>query len=211
LTNTTEPQPNFFDLPLTIQNLNSSPISQFDLWFSQAKEKGELEPSAMTLATVNKAYDVSARMLLLKSFSSDGFVFFTNYQSLKAQCLQEIPKAAMVFWWPLCQRQVRITGQIILASVKQSDDYFHQRSRDSRIAAIISKQSAVIPNRDYLLKEFDKLAKESDENLVRPEYWGGYVLQPHTIEFWQGRLHRLHDRFLYSKKDERWEIVQLSP
>jgi pyridoxamine 5'-phosphate oxidase len=211
LTNSTEQQVNFFDLPLTLHDLNPSAISQFELWFSQAKEKGEIEPSAMTLATVNHQYDVSARMLLLKSFSEDGFVFFTNYLSLKAKCIEEIPKAAMVFWWPLCQRQVRITGQVVVASTKQSDEYFNQRSRDSRIAAIISKQSAIIPNREYLLEQFNALAKENDDKLARPDVWGGYVLQPQTIEFWQGRPHRLHDRFLYTKNDTKWNIVQLSP
>lgn len=211
LTNTTKSQLEFFEQPLSKQDLHSSPISQFDVWFSSAKDKGEIEPSAMTLATVNKQYEVSARMLLLKSFSANGFVFFTNYQSLKAHCLQEVPNAAMVFWWPLCQRQVRINGHVILANEKQSDEYFYQRSRESRIAAIISKQSSVIPNREHLLSKYEALIKESDDKLVRPDFWGGYVLQPKSFEFWQGRAHRMHDRFQYTKQGEQWEIVQLSP
>lgn len=202
----------YFELPLTRDDLHPDPIVQFSTWYSQAKAKGEIEPSAMSLATVNKNYDVSARMLLLKSFDSNGFVFFTNYLSPKSQCLSEIPKAAMVFWWPLCQRQIRITGNVILLDEEQSDLYFNERSRDSRIAAIISTQSAVIPNREYLMERFQSLRqKTANQEIKRPSFWGGYALQHQCLEFWQGRAHRLHDRFQYNKSSRGWEIVQLSP
>lgn len=202
----------YFKLPLSREDLAPDPIVQFSTWYSEAQAKGEIEPSAMSLATVNKNYDVSVRMLLLKSFDQNGFVFFTNYLSPKAQCLSEIPQAAMVFWWPLCQRQVRISGKVQLLNEKDSDAYFNQRSRDSRIAAIISTQSAIIPNREYLTERFQSL-KEKTENqaLERPAFWGGYTLSPYVLEFWQGRAHRLHDRFQYSKTAHGWEIAQLSP
>ncbi|MFI4938197.1 MAG: pyridoxamine 5'-phosphate oxidase [Candidatus Berkiellales bacterium] len=199
---------------LTKSDLLKNPFDQFGLWFTQAKNKGELEPSAMTLATVNANYDVTARMLLLKSFDENGFVFFTNYDSPKAQALTQIPKAAMVFWWPLLLRQVRITGNVVLLDSTQSDNYFASRSKNSRLAAIASKQSEVIPNRETLIEQFQAQKKryENIDDIPRPAFWGGYVLIPHTIEFWQGREHRLHDRFEYRKDAAgAWHIVQLSP
>jgi pyridoxamine 5'-phosphate oxidase len=149
----------------------------------------------------------------LKSFDQQGFVFYTNYLSPKAQYIKEVPKGAMVFWWPLCQRQVRITGNIVLVGEQKSDAYFQQRSKSSRIAAIVSKQSATIPDRDYLLKQFQALSKDYADatNIPRPDYWGGYVLEHQSIEFWQGRSHRLHDRFLYTREAKGWKIEQLSP
>ncbi len=211
MTNTKTPFEEYAKVPLNKQDLNPDPISQFALWFDQAKANQEFEPSAMTLATVNKQFDVSARMLLLKGFDQEGFVFFTNYMSPKSKYLQEVPKAAMVFWWPKCQRQVRITGNVVRTSAKESDVYFNQRPKESRIAAIISEQSSVIPDRDYLIEKFETFEKENDDKITRPASWGGFVLQHQTIEFWQGRTHRLHDRFLYTKKGEHWIIEQLSP
>lgn len=200
-----------YALILDKKELLDSPIDQFGLWFEQAQD--EIDRTAMTLATVNSAYDVTARMVLLKSFDQKGFVFFTNYLSPKAQALNEIPKAALVFWWPLSQRQVRITGTVALLDAKGSDDYFGSRSRDSRIAAIISKQSHIITSRDDLIKSFDQMSHdlEGKECFARPDYWGGYILDPLVMEFWQGREHRLHDRFQYRKMEDKWEIVRLSP
>lgn len=196
--------------PLSLAELDPDPIKQFKEWFSDAQS--EFEPSAMTLATVNQRYEVSARMVLLKEVNSQGFVFFTNYESLKAQQLQEIQQAALVFWWPQCQRQVRITGTVTKASKESSTQYFQQRSFESQIAATISKQSTIIPNRDFLMDKYDELLKKSNHKpLPCPEFWGGYIVKPVTIEFWQGREHRLHDRFLYSNANSIWSIVQLSP
>lgn len=203
----------YHELPFTKNDLQKDPVDQFTLWFGDAKAIGEIEPTAMTLATVNKQYDVSARMVLLKSFDKNGFVFFTNYLSPKSLSIQEISKVAAVFWWPLCQRQVRITGKVTFLDQKQSDDYFHQRNKPSRIAAIVSKQSEIIPNRESLLAQFEALEKkyENSDIIDRPPYWGGYVIQHQSLEFWQGRTHRLHDRFQYTRQANDWAIVQLSP
>jgi len=162
---------------------------------------------------VNREYDVTARMVLLKSVSDAGFSFYSNYLSPKAQDLKEIPKAALVFWWPLCQRQVRITGVVAKLDSKSSDQYFASRNKGSKMAAIVSKQSSVITSRDDLLSQYQALAQqyENNENIQRPAYWGGYILAPQVVEFWQGRKHRLHDRFQYRKQENKWDIFRLSP
>ncbi len=201
----------YFHLPLTKANLLADPIQQFALWFKQAQTKGEIEPTAMTLATTDKDYHVTARMVLLKSFDEKGFVFFSNYLSLKSQQLEAVPNAALVFWWPLCQRQVRITGTVSYTSQKESDAYFQQRPKESQIAATISKQSAVIPDRNVLIEKYEALIAQAHAPLTRPDFWGGFIIKPSEIEFWQGREHRLHDRFQYTLKESLWEIVQLSP
>ncbi len=198
-------------MPLSKAELLTAPVAQFSKWYQDAQNMGEFEPSAMTLATVDKDYNVSARMVLLKSFDEQGFVFFTNYLSFKAKQLQAVPKAALVFWWPKCQRQVRISGTITLASKEQSDTYFQRRSRGSQLAAIVSEQSAPIASRNVLIEKYNQLESQSAQTLTRPDFWGGYVLKPASFEFWQGREHRLHDRFQYTLKDNVWEIVQLSP
>lgn len=206
-------QPNYAEMPFRKEMLLPEPTEQFHLWFEQAKSHGEIEPSAMTLATVDKSYQVSARMVLLKSFDKDGFIFFTNYLSPKAKALAEIPQAALVFWWPLCQRQVRITGTVTLLEKEHSVAYFQQRSKDSQIAALISQQSAIIPDREYLLKAFEKAAAQYSQQTVLdcPDFWGGYRLHHQSMEFWQGRAHRLHDRFEYRRSAQGWQVVQLSP
>lgn len=188
------------------------PFKQFALWLDEAK-KNEIEPTAMTLATVNAHYDVSARMVLMKNFDETGFTFYTNYSSPKAQDLTAIPKAALVFWWPHSQKQVRITGHVQLLSAQTSDEYFQQRSRESCLGAMASKQSSVIPNKDYLIERYKKLEEKfKDISIIpRPEYWGGYILIPQSIEFWEGKPHRLHDRFLYTKSSTGWQKKQLSP
>ena len=189
-----------------------SPITQFEKWFQDAKQSGQLEPNAMTLATVNQHYDVTARTVLLKSVDELGFIFFTNYLSPKAQALKAIPKAALVFWWPSCQRQVRVTGTVSLLEEALSDNYFASRPQDSQIASSISKQSEVIPNREYLLEKFTKMQQAvKDQKIPRPDFWGGFRLHPKTVEFWQAREHRMSDRFEYRHNGSDWEIVQLSP
>lgn len=200
------------DIPLHRKDLLPNPISQFSLWFAEAKSRGESDPTIMTLATVDKNYSVTARMVLLKEVDPEGFVFFTNYDSPKSQALNEIPNAALVFWWPSCQRQIRVTGKVSKLPSQRSDEYFASRPFGSKVAAIVSKQSAVITDRDALLAQYlsasDKLNKDS---VPRPANWGGYVLKPDTLECWQGRPNRLHDRFEYRKQGENWVIVQLSP
>lgn len=202
---------NYFELPWTKADLAADPIEQFNTWLVQAKQKGENEPHAMALATVNANLEVSVRMVLLKSFDQQGLTFFTHYQSPKALALKEVPQAAVVFWWPLCQRQVRISGPVELLSPLQSDAYFAQRERGSQLSAVISQQSQPISDRQYLLDQFSIKAQQLIDPIKRPPYWGGYLLQPHCLEFWQGRKHRLHDRFQYQKTNQGWEITQLSP
>lgn len=202
----------FSQIPLLSTDLLPSPIHQFEKWFLDATQSGQLEPNAMTLATVNQDYDVTARTVLLKSVDEKGFVFFTNYLSPKALALKAIPKAALVFWWPTCQRQVRVTGTVSLLEPHLSDEYFASRPQDSQIASTISKQSEVIPNREYLIEQFNKLQQTTGQQKIsRPDFWGGFRLTPKTVEFWQGRAHRMSDRFEYRLQNGLWQIVQLSP
>ena len=202
----------YHDQPLVKDQLLADPIHQFDLWFRQAKENREHDHTAMTLATVNQAYDVTARMVLLKDYSKHGFVFFTNYDSPKGLALGEINKAALVFWWPICQRQVRITGTVNRVDPKESDAYFSTRDRERCLAAIASKQSEPIPDREALIEQYEQVKQQYDQYQVipRPAFWGGFIVDPQEIEFWQGRTHRLHDRFRYRKTDGHWIIEQLS-
>ncbi len=198
---------------LTKDNLATNPLTQFAIWFEAAKEKGEIEPTAMTLATVNAKYEVSARIVLLKEFSEKGFSFFTNFTSPKATALNEINHAALVFWWPKSKRQVRITGVVSMLDSQSSDKYFSTRSKASCLSALASKQSSIIPDRDFLMAKYYALEEKYANQAVipRPDFWGGYILKPESMEFWQAADHRLHDRFLYQKKDETWQICQLSP
>lgn len=204
------------ELPLHKHDLLVDPIRQFALWYEQAAAQGEWDPSAMTLATVDRDYHVSARMLLLKEYTDDGFVFYTNYDSPKAKALEDVSQACLVFWWSTCQRQVRITGMVERVSAERSDEYFQSRALGSQIAAIVSKQSEVVSSRKALLREYQAArdsfsAQPEGHILTRPDNWGGYMLTPNTVEFWQGRPHRLHDRFEYRRLGNSWEIVQLYP
>ena len=194
-------------------DLQPHPIDQFNLWFQQAELKEPLLPNAMCLSTVNLQYEVSARMVLLKSFDKKGFVFYTNYNSAKAKCLSEVPNAALVFWWPHCDRQIRIAGKVEILEPHLSDEYFATRDKWARLGALVSKQSEVIESREEMLKKIKLLEEQhvDEKTIVRPKNWGGYRLVPNRIEFWQERDHRLHDRFEYRKKGEDWEIVRLAP
>lgn len=185
----------YFELPLNMGDLNPDPFAQFQLWYQQAKDNAELEPSAMALATVTSDYQIQNRMLLLKGVDHLGFSFFTHYTSPKGQALDQMPQAAMVFWWPRSQRQVRIEGSITRVSPKESDHYFESRGRDKQIAAIASLQSEAIPDRTFLLEKVAQLEAQYNNGakIPRPPTWGGYRLMPESMEFWQGRLHRLHD------------------
>ncbi len=204
---------NYFEHPLSRSDLLPDPTAQFKLWYAQAREKGEIEPGAMTLATTTAQHEVSARLVLLKGVDQNGFVFYTHYNSPKALCMEAVPQVALVFWWPLCQRQVRITGTASRVDEQQSDLYFQTRTKDSRLAALASQQSSEIVDRKVLIDQFEKLQDKysASDNIPRPKSWGGYVVKPHSVEFWQGRAHRLHDRFLYKRSEAGWEIVQLAP
>ena len=192
-------------------DLKEEPFKWFKLWLNQAIESAEPEPTAMVLSTVSTDGRPSSRVVLLKSFDEDGFVFFSNYESRKGCQLSENHAAALVFFWPLTERQVRIEGLVSKLSPEQSDVYFHSRPIESRINAIISPQSRPIASRRQLEDEREKLMTEGIENLLRPQHWGGYSLQPDLIEFWQGRPGRLHDRIQFTKDGQQWKIERLAP
>lgn len=194
-------------------NAAADPFDQFDLWFHEAKDGGIIEPNAMTIATASKAGVPSARLVLMKEYSKDGVVFYTNYDSRKGHDLAENPKASLLFYWELLQRQVRIEGTVEQVPADQSDAYFSVRPIGSRIGAIASPQSHVIEDRGVLEEKVAELqAKHAEEDKVpRPQNWGGYIVKPTYFEFWQGRSSRLHDRLAYELVDGVWNRVRLAP
>lgn len=191
----------------------NNPIDQFDKWWQQALESKIEEVNAMTLATASCDGLPSARIVLLKGYSKNGFVFFTNYKSYKALQLEENPRACMVFFWKELERQVRIVGLVKKIAAEENDAYFNSRPKASRLGALTSPQSQVISNREWIDKEYLKISEVYKENEPqRPVFWGGYNLQPIIIEFWQGRPSRLHDRIQYTLQDTGgWKIDRLAP
>lgn len=188
------------------------PIDLFGAWFAEAGKAGLMLPEAATLATCTKDAVPSARLVLLKDFDKDGFVFYTNYGSRKAAELEQNPRAAMVFYWPVLQRQVRIEGGVARVSVEQSEAYFRSRPRGSQIGAWASRQSEFLRDRLELENRFRELeTKYKDNEVPLPEFWGGYRLSPHTIEFWQGRANRLHDRLRFDLDGAGWSGKWLYP
>lgn len=198
---------------LTEDAIDSNPIRQFEKWWQEANDADIDEVNAMTLATASADGVPSARIVLLKDYSEEGFMFFTNYDSYKGKQLLENPKACLVFFWKELERQIRITGLVEKVSEEESDDYFHARPIASQLGASISPQSAVIENREWLEKRYDELEKKTGDNTIeRPENWGGYLVKPVIIEFWQGRPSRLHDRIEYSiQENGEWKIARLAP
>lgn len=190
-----------------------NPFLQFEKWWKDAIAADIEEPNAMTLATSSMDAVPSARIVLLKDFSENGFVFFSNYESYKGKQLAENPKACLVFFWKKIERQVRITGLVFKVDAKESDNYFNSRPEDSRIGAIASPQSAIIESREWLDEEFKKTQSEfANKNISRPAHWGGYIVKPVIIEFWQGRPSRLHDRIQYTLEENgTWTIERLAP
>jgi pyridoxamine 5'-phosphate oxidase len=196
--------------PLEHEGMASHPIEQFREWWEVAEREVQLA-EAMTLATVDEAGAPDARMILLKGFGPDGFRFFTNYESSKGVELAVNPHAALVIYWRELDRQVRVRGTVERLPPEDSDAYFTSRPRDSRIAAAVSPQSRPI-ERETLDRLYEELARElGDAEPERPESWGGYLLQPDSIEFWQGRDSRMHDRFLYTRERSGWRIERLAP
>jgi pyridoxamine 5'-phosphate oxidase len=218
------------------RDLEADPIAQFRIWFEHAaKARGggrwrkffvnlyksllmltgaeTADVNAMTLATADKEGRPSARVVLLKGVDERGFIFFTNYDSRKGRELTENPQGALVFYWPDLERQVCIAGKVEKLPAAESELYFKSRPRGARIAAWASKQSEVLPNREMLEKTWAELeARYSGPEVPMPPYWGGYVLSPTRMEFWQGRPNRLHDRLRYTKQpDSTWQLERLSP
>jgi pyridoxamine 5'-phosphate oxidase len=197
---------------LTESAADPDPIRQFALWFDDALAARLKEPNAMTLATSSPTGAPDARMVLLKGFDHRGFVFFTNYDSAKARQLETNPQAALVFYWPDLERQVRITGTVTRTSREETEAYFATRPRGSQLGAWASEQSVPVSGRDVLeqrLAEFD--ARFENQPIPAPPNWGGYRLQPDSMEFWQGRPNRLHDRLLYTRDGEAWIRSRLAP
>lgn len=203
-----------FMTELSEKTILPNPFSQFTRWYEEAEADDRiLHANAVCLATVDEFGQPDCRMVLLKEFSADGFVFFTNLQSRKGRQLQQNPGAALVFYWPWLNRQVRVRGIVVPISDEQADVYFAARPRGSQLGAWASKQSEVLENRDVLeehVREFD--AKFEHQNVSRPPHWSGLRLIPDQIEFWQERDDRLHDRFTYQKTGENtWDVKRLYP
>ncbi|WP_208732236.1 pyridoxamine 5'-phosphate oxidase [Leptospira perdikensis] len=197
---------------LSEETAGSDPLELFRLWFSEAKEEGELEPNAMSLATVNKAGQPSIRIVLLKGLIRDEFQFFTNYDSDKGKDITENHHVALNFFWPKLERQIRIEGQAARISKEESETYFAVRPRESQIGALASNQSSVVPSREFLEEKFASLSKEWEGiKIPKPENWGGYSVFPTKIEFWQGRVGRLHDRISFERIESSWKRSRLSP
>ena len=191
-------------------DLKSNPIEQFSLWFDQAIEANIIEPSAMSLATSDDY--IGIRTVLLKFFDDKGFVFFTNYESKKSKQLQNNPQAALLFPWLALERQVKIIGSVEKITKLESLKYFSSRPKDSQIGAWSSQQSSKISSRAILVDQFAVMKKKfANGEIPLPDFWGGYRVVPQSIEFWQGRESRLHDRLIYERKDEEWVISRLSP
>lgn len=198
---------------LSEKEISPNPIKQFDKWFNEALAAHVHEPNAMTLATATPDGRPSARIVLLKGFNQDGFSFYTNYLSRKGKELAKNPLASVVFFWGPMERQVRIEGTIEKLSREQSEAYFHSRPKGSQIGAVVSPQSQEIADRKMLDDKMQQLEAEyADKEIPKPSYWGGYIIKPRLIEFWQGRSSRLHDRIVYKKVDNKnWKIVRLAP
>lgn len=198
---------------LSRKDLDPNPFLQFEKWFKQAEAAGLNEPNAMMLATVSAEGQPSVRTVLLKYFDENGFVFFTNYNSRKARHIAANPRVALLFPWLDLHRQVRIEGFAEKVSTLESMKYFMSRPRESQLGAWVSNQSSPITSRQLLMMKFEEIKRKFQNSEVPlPDFWGGYRVKPHTIEFWQGRENRLHDRFEYRfQADGSWLIQRLAP
>jgi pyridoxamine 5'-phosphate oxidase len=196
---------------LSERDVAADPIAQFEKWFAQALSAGMIEPNAMTLATSTRDGHPSARIVLLKGVDAKGFVFFTDYRSRKGTELEANPHVSLCFWWGELQRQVRITGTVARASREESEAYYRTRPHGSRIGAWASHQSAPLASREPLELEVKRLEQKYPDEVPLPPHWGGYRVTPDSVEFWQGRPSRLHDRIVYTRDGTAWRIGRLSP
>jgi pyridoxamine 5'-phosphate oxidase len=196
---------------LTERDVEADPIAQFEKWFEQAIHAGMIEPNAMTLATSTRDGHPSARMVLLKGVDASGFVFFTDYRSRKGAELEANPRVSLCFWWDALQRQVRVTGTVARVSREESEAYFRTRPYGSRIGAWASHQSSPLATRESLEQEVQRLERSHPDDVPLPPHWGGYRVTADSIEFWQGRPSRLHDRIVYTRDLGAWKIGRLSP
>ncbi len=196
---------------LSEEDVKANPIDQFHVWFDQAQHAELPEPNAMTVASVDANGKPSARVVLIKEVTQDGFVFFTNYESRKGQALTANPHAALLFFWPELERQIRIEGGVTKLSAEESDAYFHSRPLDSRIGAWASPQSQVITSRTQLVTKAAEYALKFALNPSRPPHWGGFRVKHEVLEFWQGRPSRLYDRIQYVLENGQWKIQRLAP
>ncbi len=192
--------------------VSDNPIGQFMSWFEQALSADLLDANAMTLSTASREGVPSSRIVLLKGVDEDGFRFYTNYKSRKAQELEENPRAALCFYWAPLERQVRIEGNVQKVSRDDSKSYFQQRPRLSKIGAWASQQSSKVASREELVTKFKEIEEQfEDKEVPLPEFWGGFLLKPTRVEFWQGRKGRMHDRICYEKDGESWKKFRLAP
>lgn len=193
--------------------IKQNPFEQFRDWFLEATENPMIsESNAMCVSTIEEDGCPRSRMVLLKSYSYEGFVFYTNYESRKGKSIEKTHKACLHFFWPSMERQIIIKANLERIAENLSDGYFHSRPKGSQLGAVVSPQSTVIPNREFLEEKLKDLeAQYENKEVPRPKNWGGYIAKPYEIEFWQGRPNRLHDRIIYSLKEWDWEISRLAP
>lgn len=198
-------------IPLDEESVDPNPFNQFSTWFDNAVQHVSKDPNAMTLTTVSMHSQPSSRTVLLKGFDESGFVFYTNYKSRKGTHIQNNPRVSATFYWADLMRQIHIEGRAEKVPEEQSDEYFKSRPVASQLGAWASSQSEEVESRSVLKEKMKEYEEKFSDGIPRPSHWGGFRIVPHRIEFWQGRLNRLHDRICYSLEDEKWVIKRLSP
>lgn len=198
---------------LLLENTVDNPVAQFAIWFKEIEADGGVkEPNAMSLATLGKDGFAKSRIVLLKEYDQDGFVFYTNYESEKGESMDLHPQVGLSFFWPSMERQVIVKGEVHKVSEERSNAYFNARPKESQLGALVSDQSKVVPDRQVLEDKMTELkAKYADVAISRPSHWGGYIVKPISIEFWQGRPSRLHDRIRYRLEEGQWIKERLAP